>query len=77
MTQADLALAVTDALRAANSDTTRAVSQATVSRWESGVIDVTMHYEAALAAALEVSERELFQLPPDGWQIPPAMRDAA
>ena len=65
LTQADLALAVTDLVPG-----TRTVTQSTVSRWENGAIDVTLNYETPLAAALGVPEAVLYSPPPAGWQTP-------
>lgn len=72
MTQGDLALLVGQLVAG-----TRNCTQSTVSRWESGEIDVTMHYEEPLAKALGVSPFELYAPPPDGWTEPITMKDAA
>jgi transcriptional regulator with XRE-family HTH domain len=71
MTQADLALAITQIMGA-----DKTASQASVSRWERGLVDVSMRYETPLAQALNVPESMLFDPPPPEWQIPGWMLEA-
>lgn len=63
MTQADLALAVSDRLGPAY-----AINQSTVSRWETGASSVSLRCRQALAAALGLDSTVLFGAPPQGWQ---------
>lgn len=62
MTQADLALAVSDRL-----GPDRAINQSTVSRWETGASAVSIRCRPALSAVLGVDQYTLFELIPDGW----------
>lgn len=68
MTQADLAQAIADILGG-----DRTATQASVSRWERGLVDISMRYETPLATALNVPEPLLFDPPPEGWNVPARM----
>lgn len=61
MTQADLAVAVVDAGAVA-------CHQSTVSNWERGRTEPSIHHRVPLAIALNVPADLLYAGPPEGWQ---------
>ena len=61
MTQADLAMAVSDQLGPEHD-----INQSTVSRWENGGVGVSLRCRLALASVLGIDQSILLGAPPDG-----------